>query len=443
MSAAVTTLAHLDAVLPRLDELEPLRALLASRARRDPELAWDSSLAVATVDQRVVSIDAVHAALRDAEAAVHRHVERVYAALGQVISGAVADDETAAAGVLVDLAEQLRREGQARRAQTCLDAALELSLPLRDRAVQGLVLLRLGEISLILGELPAARAYYQRAATLARDSGDPASEVAGTTGLGDVCLSQGRWQQAEQRYRAALRVMDRLDDGERLLQRVKLLENLASMVMRQGRLTEAEALLAQARLALEKVDSPRDRLLTTANLARLRKLQGRTTEAFALYQHALADAAPAAAKAVVATDLADLCLRIGERAQAEEWGLTAEEYAIASQSVEVLGHTCRRRGNLARERDNEDGFAFYEKALQIARERTLPALEAETLLDYAVLRMRHGGEEEARAYVERAEQIAARTGLVLCLTRAGELREELAGIPTVDENLAALALMDG
>ena len=88
----------------------------------------------------------------------------------------------------------------------------------------------------------------------------------------------------------------------------------------------------------------------------------------------------------------------------------AEEHAIASRSPYTLGYMYRNLGNLARARGDEDGFTFFEKALQIAREKGYPSLEAETLVDYAELRRNAGGGEEAEAYLERARELFIQLG---------------------------------
>jgi hypothetical protein len=70
------------------------------------------------------------------------------------------------------------------------------------------------------------------------------------------------------------------------------------------------------------------------------------------------------------------------------------------------------RGNLARVRGDVDGFTFFEKALEIARDKGYPYLEAETLAQYADLRLKTGGVEEGQAYLESARDIFCDLGAV-------------------------------
>ncbi|HEX8394600.1 MAG TPA: tetratricopeptide repeat protein, partial [Longimicrobium sp.] len=134
---------------------------------------------------------------------------------------------------------------------------------------------------------------------------------------------------------------------------------------------------------------------------------------------------PAALLSGVASDLAELCIRDGHVSQAEEWGRVAEEHAIASGSVYILGRMYQGRGNIARARGDDDGFTFFEKALEIARDKGYPVLEAETLADYAELRRQSGGTEEAVAYLERAGELFAELGAMQDVARMERALREL------------------
>jgi tetratricopeptide (TPR) repeat protein len=416
------TLAQLQALLPGIDEAEVLRLTLATEARPDPDKQWDRSSALVTVDQRVLSAAGVERALTDAEAALHAQVSLVYSGLRGVFEAFWKGSTDDAARRLVELGERLEQDGRVRKARRCYETALHLSLPAREKSVQILALRRVARVALALGEFLEARSCYERSVELARDSADLDGEVIGRTGLGNVFLFQGRWQQAEECYREALSRAGTAGPERFRLERAQLYENLGNMVWRQGRLDEAEEHLHRALALLDGLDSPTDEGIALGNLAHLREQQHRPAEALEIYRRALdLPALPPSMRAVIATDLADLCLREGHFGQAEEWGRAAEEYAIASQSPYVIGHMYRGRGNIARELGDVDGFTFYEKALEIAREKGYAALEAETLIDYAILRNHNGGAEEARAYLERARELSLEAGSVHHLRRVEEL----------------------
>jgi hypothetical protein len=93
------------------------------------------------------------------------------------------------------------------------------------------------------------------------------------------------------------------------------------------------------------------------------------------------------------------------------------------------------RGNIARALNNDSGFIFFEKALEIAREKDYRLLEGDILLDYALLRQQTAGVEEAQAYLERAREIFVELGAAHELGRAETALRSLLG----DQELAAAA----
>jgi len=113
--------------------------------------------------------------------------------------------------------------------------------------------------------------------------------------------------------------------------------------------------------------------------------------------------------------------------QAEQWGREAEEHAIAARSPYHLARMYQGRGNIARARRDEGGFTFFEKALQIARDKGYRLLEGETLLEYALLRSQSGETEEAQAYLECARDIFVELGTVHEQVRAEQALRDLTG----------------
>ncbi|HEY7768963.1 MAG TPA: tetratricopeptide repeat protein [Longimicrobium sp.] len=285
-----------------------------------------------------------------------------------------------------------------------------MSLPLADKSLQVLALRRMGRVALALAHLPEATSYYERSAELARDSGDVRAEVAARTGVGNVRMYQGRWPDAERIYREALDLAQTVDSSDATLELGQLYNNLGSATTRTGELDEAEQWLERALAVWEEVKSPIDQGVCLMNLGHLRENQERLAETQEAYEAALALPVPTSFKSLAAADLADIYLKEGFVTRAEEMARVAEEHAIAASSPYSLAYMYRNRGNLARARGHEDGFTFYEKALEIARAKGYPSLEADTLADYAELRRVTGGVEEAEAYLERARDIFAQLG---------------------------------
>jgi tetratricopeptide (TPR) repeat protein len=415
------------ALLPPLDDLEVLRLGLISSAQPDPRRTWDSSSAFATVDKRILRPDDIERALDDAEAALREYVTFLHQGLRPVLRSFFERDFDAAARHLVALGEQHEEMGRVRSAHQCYGAALRVSLPLAEKGAQVLALRRVGRISLALGEFQEAASHYERSAELARDSADLHAEVIARTGRANVYFWQGRWPEAEAACRAVLELADTAPRGTLELERGHLFNNLANVSTRLERIGDAEEWFARALATWDEYDSPQDLAVCLHNLAHLRAhLQGRDDEASAIYERAFALPIAPTLRVAIAVDIAELRLKQGHVTQAEEWAHVAEEHAIAAASPYLLVRFYHSRGNIARSRGDADGFTLYEKALEIARAKGYTYLEAETLADYAALRLQTGGVEEAQAYLERACVMFAELGAVKDQARA---EEALARLP--------------
>jgi tetratricopeptide (TPR) repeat protein len=399
-------------LLPGLEELETLRLSLIGAAVPDPDRAWDSSSAYATVDKRILRPADVEAAVAHAEAALIDYVTSLHGGLRPFFQSFFAGDPDTAAGHLVALGERQEDLGRARNAREFYRAALRLSLPLPDKRTQVLALRRIGRVSLLLGDFPEAASHYERSDELAHDSGDLHGQVVARTGSANVLLWQGRWLEAETRYMGALKLAGEWESETLKLERGQIFNNLGNVCTRLERVDEAEAWFARAFATWETVSSPQDLAVCLHNHAHLRVLQGRSAEARLVYERALALPVSAAMRASVATDLAEVSRQEGHLTLAEDWARVAEEHAIAAGSPYSLGRMYHGRGNIARARGDADGFTFFEKALEIARDKGYRSLEAETLADYAELRIQTGGAEEALAYLEHAREVFHDVGAV-------------------------------
>ena len=426
MSRIEATVEELLGLLPEVDELELLRLRIIGAAVPDPGKEWDSSSAYATVDKRIVSADDVDRAVQEAEESLRSHIASLYEGLRPVFRSYYAGHEGDAALRLVALGEQLESGGRLKGARQCYRSALALTLPLLDKSPQILALRRIGRVSLTLGDFQEAASHYERSAQLARDAGEVRTEVVARTGYANVLAWQGRWVEAEALYRDALGLLEAVDGREPSVERAQVFNNLGNIDTWLERLDEAEAVLGEA-LGMWRTlaSSPQDMAICWINTGHLRERQGRHEEAREAYEHALELPVPHSLQSGIASDLAELCLREGHVSQAEEWGRVAEEHAIRSGSAYMLGRMYQGRGNIARARRDEDGFTFFEKALEIAREKGYPFLEAETLRDYAQLRRQTDGTEEAQAYLERAREIFHELGAVRDLARVAAALEEL------------------
>jgi tetratricopeptide (TPR) repeat protein len=410
-----------------LEELEALRFALVGAASRDPAKEWAASSAYATIDQRIIGVDGVTETLQGAERDLHQHISELFATVAGLLRACYAGRETEAAERLIAQGESFEGHGQLVRARQFYEHALRLSLPLPDRSAQIRALRRIGRVLLTCGDLSEAHQYYTRCIQVARDTDDVETEVNARIGAGNALLRQGHRRAAEVAYHDALARIGEAGAKDQLrLQRAQIYNNLAVTALRQDQLAEAEKWLDQVAPLWETVVSPVDVAIYFLHRAELRTRQGDSVEGRRLFEYALSlSAAPSAIRAIIAIDLAGVCMSEGYVQDAIYWAREAEDYAIAARSVDYLCHVYRGLGNIARDTGHEDGVAFYEKALDLARTRGLSLSEGQTLLEYAELRARADGMEEARVYLQRAREILLEIGAAPEARRAEEALAKL------------------
>ncbi|HYJ80329.1 MAG TPA: tetratricopeptide repeat protein, partial [Longimicrobiaceae bacterium] len=369
MSRPDATVEEILALLPDLDDFEVLRLRLVGAAVPDPGKAWDSSSAYATFDKRIVTPETADRALHEAQEAVQQYVALLHQGLRPVLASVFSGDHAAAARHLIALGEELEQGGRVLAARQCYRAALTVSLPLAEKEPQILALRRVGRAALNVGDFQEAAAYYERSVAVARDAGDLRGEVIGCTGLGNVRTWQWRWSEAERCYHEALALADSEAAAglDLSAERGHLYNNLANLTTRQQKLDESEVWFESA-FRLWEGRSAVDVAFAHFNRAHLREEQGRWDDARRDYEAALALPIASNLRSLIATDFAEWWLHEGHVTQAEEWGRMAEEHAIASRSPYTLVHMYRGRGKIALARGDADGFTFFEKALEIARD---------------------------------------------------------------------------
>jgi len=407
------TLERLIAFLPELEEVEELRLAMVGASVPDPATEWDSARDFTTIDKRVVEFGRLEQVVTEAEEAVHRNVRSLYAGIGPLLRAVGEERHEDAARELVSLGERQEASGRYVNARECFRSALEVAMPLADRAVQILALRRLGRVALALGDFADALLHYRRSRDLARDAGDIQGRVVAETGSGNVLAVQGCWEDAEACYRSALRVA--LEDGHRdelQVERGHLFNNLGMVATRRRRLGEAETWFERALEVWNHRESPADLAICYHSLAQLREAQERPGDAQSMYARAQELPVPHAILATVTIDLAESYIETGMIPEALRLGREAEEHAIAARSPYYLAHMYRGLGKISTAAGDEDGFTFFEKSLEIARGKAYRLLEGEALVDYAVHRGRGGQHEEARAMLERAVGIFRDLGAV-------------------------------
>jgi tetratricopeptide (TPR) repeat protein len=392
-------------LIPDVSELEELRLSLAGVAVPDPDREWDGPTLSTTLDKRVVTLEQMEKVLGDTEATLHRYVTTLFERLRPVFASYYTGDDIRVAEHLVQLGAWFEEIGRYEKARLCFGSALEVTLPFPEKTTQIIALRRAARVARALGDLDDALLYYRRSGELADAGQDAMGYVISMTGQGNVLADQGRWSESEQCYLRALARADHAKSEELRLQRAQLFNNLGMVAMRQGRLEEAERWLLDVREQWAELASPVDLAVCCHNLGMLRSRQGRPAEARDILQYAMELPINRALRVIIALELAETHLRLGQYGPAERWGREAEQQAIRSRSPYYLADMYRGLGKIVWATGDENAVTFFEKALEIARKKGYLMVEAETLFEYARLRSDTGQAEEAEAYLERAREI--------------------------------------
>lgn len=411
---------HLNRLLPEVAELEELRLRIIGASQPDPDKLWDRSTSYATYDKRVLNPEQIQSILGEYERDLHEQISSAFVLHQRLFESFYAGRLDGVGECLVELAGAEESRGRYPRARAYLERALSVSLPLSDKSMQVVVLRRLARVARSQGDHQEALSFYRRSAELSSDSGDLHSEVVARTGVGTVFGLQGRWSQAEEAFLAALAVLEGQAGQPFQLERGQLYNNLGTVVTRQGRLAEAERWFESAAQLWLEVSSPTDQAIHLHNLGLLRDRQARSEEARACYLEALSLSLPFHLRAAIAGDLAQSFLTDGVWRTAVTWAREAEQQAISSGAPYYIANMYRVLGKVMSAHGDGGGITFFEKALEIARERSYALLEGETLVDYGVLRQEIGDAEEAISYLLHAREIFSALGAAQEIARVDE-----------------------
>jgi len=188
--------------------------------------------------------------------------------------------------------------------------------------------------------------------------------------------------------------------------------------MFRGDLAEADALLAQARSCFEAIGDPGLMFFWYNNRGLLRLESDAPAEAEETFREALERGPDPLWEIFMRENLGQALLRQGRLFEAEEEARRAEEVAILHRYIPKLVDVYRLFGDISRERCDEEGFVFFEQALEVCRERGLPPVHAAGVYHgYGLLYRACDRPAEALAYLEQARAIYAKLGLARELSR--------------------------
>jgi tetratricopeptide (TPR) repeat protein len=274
-----------------------------------------------------------------------------------------------------------------------------------------------------LGALDDALELYRLGYEIADAQRDVEGMVVACQGMGNVLVEQARWAEAEEWYRRGL---ERLGDASPSRLHWQLESNLSLVARRAGRLAESEEWLDRARHTVELLGDATGRVYVLNAEGLLWLSRGEPGRAEAAYREAIGSATTPLERARVMVNLAESLLRQGRLADSEGLTRELETLAIEHRLIASLPYAYRGLGAIARARKDEEGFLFYEQALDLCREGGLPAYElALTQLEYAEFEADTGRRDAALARLDEAGAIFARLGAGLELDRTEAARAAL------------------
>jgi len=402
------------ALVPDAEEFLPLSEAVIGSSRVDRDKRWARSAAYATVGKRVVDPARLAAMIPSLVERSQERLQELYDRILEAIRHEQSGDLEAAAQALVRAGEVEEGGGRLEKAERIYRMALELSSDLREKGAQVVALRRLGRTARAAGRLDEAWEWYERSHQLAVDQMDLAGQAVACQGLANVSDDRGERGRAREWNERGLEIARGLRDAAL---EWPFYSNLSVAAIQQGELAEAEALLARARERIEATGGG-DSLFYLNNRGLLLTEHGDLEQAEAVFREALARPLDALWEVVVRVNLGEVLLRRGRLFEAQEEARRAEEVAVVHRRIPDLVSVYGLLGGIARARADEEGFVFYEQALNVCHEHGLPRKdEAAVLHGYGLLHAACGRPGEARAYLDAAREVYDSLGFAPELAR--------------------------
>jgi tetratricopeptide (TPR) repeat protein len=394
-------------LMPELEALDPLRALLVAMSRPDEGALWSSSGPYLTLGKRGVQPDELRRQMPQAFHRIAAHLQVLYKAYVDALECQQQADH---AGVVAALLRAGRLEEGVYRfaqAQAWYGVALRVAQGLKDRRPEVEALCALGYVCLAQGVGAAGARHFQRSLALAEAEFDQAGATAACQGLGEAALAQGQWAGAHAWFSRGLRLADAAGDASRA---GRLECQLGALARKQRDLAAAGDLLRRARDRFEAAGIATEMARVLNEQGLLDAQLGREGPASAAYREALAwsQRAPgdAGLELSIRLNLAELDLAGGRLLEADSGLRRAEQVAISGSMMLRLVDVYTLMGRLRGAQEDETGFVFFEQAIELAQAlQHSRATEAQVYHAYGLFRSRLHQQDEARAYLERAREI--------------------------------------
>jgi len=414
-------LGELLALIPDSDTLRPLLDRMAATAAPDPGRAWAASGEVETLGDRVVDPERLERSLPRLLDDVRAHLEVVYGSVARAARELAAGRPEEAAEAFLEAAEVERAVGRSEEAAALAHPAAELVSRFSDRSRSIPVLIAAARLCRVAGRSDEAEAWYRTAAQIGSALGDCAGAARSGVGWGNILVDRGRWGEALARYEEAEGWVERT--AAPLPERWHIPLNRSIIARRENRLDDAARELDRAREAARAFPAEDSATILDNAEGQLLAASGRLDEAEMAFRFALARAGDAESVVTVSANLADVLLHRGRELEAGEVVRQAEAIAIRAGVVRRLPELYTLLGRVAATRGNPEAFVFFERALEVTRDREMPSFErAQVLEAYAAHELQKGERESAGALLEAAGRIYEELGDGVGVSRVLELR---------------------
>jgi len=414
---------HALKALPEVDDLGGLREALIGVSREDSRRAWAASAAYATVDGRLADVAALEARIAALAEEARERVDAVMRHSVAALRALEAGDEAAAARALVAAGEVEEDAARLDAAEAFYRQALALGRRPRDRRAEGLALRRLGRVARERGDLEPALRFYLAGYEVAVAQRDTEGAIVACQGVGNVYVDQGLWEKAREWYERGVGQAGESTRSQLLWQ---LFSNLSVVARRSGELQASGEWLDRAEALVLATDDPVGRLPIENGRARLLVARGNYAAAARAYRRSLEGQGSPTVRGAVLAALAECLLAAGDLRGTEAAARELERLAVVHRLPTLLPDAYRTLGAVARARREEEGFVFYEQALELCHAPGSPPFElAQTQHEYALWEREMGRTESAVARLEEALAIYRRLGTRPEMARATREMDEL------------------
>jgi tetratricopeptide (TPR) repeat protein len=421
------------ALVPDAEEFLPFSDAVIGSSRLDREKLWARSGAYATLGKRVVDPSRLAEAIPGLVERAQERLRELFTLVLEAIQQQQEGDPAAAAATLVRAGEVEEGERRLEKAATIYAMALEISRDLREKGPQILALRRLGRTARAAGRLDDAWEWYQQSWRLAVDQMDPAGQAIACQGLGNLCDDRGNREAARGWYERGLAIARGLDDPAL---EFPFYSNLSVLAIKNGELADAEALLGRARERIEAAGAGFAQVAWQNNRGLLLLEHGDFAGAEGVFREALGEGLDARWEMTVRVNLGETLRHQDRHFEALDEARRAEEIGIVNRLIPDLVDVYVLLGDVARVRGDEEGFVFFEQALEICHERGLPKKEAAAVMHgYGLLHGACGRPVEARAYLEAARAVYEELGFVPELAKVDADLAALEPVPEPSEEV--------